>query len=180
MDYDFRDPELGEMMSKTRKLLAIINGTSDMKERDTAIRSMLCKVGENVVIQSPFRLTYGNHTSIGNDVLINSGCNFLDTNLITIGNRVLIGPDTKIYCGEHSLHAEERFGTREDGSRYVVTYTKPVTIEDDVWIGGNVTILAGVTIGEGAVIAAGAVVTKDVPANTVVGGVPAKLLKRIH
>ncbi len=111
--------------------------------------------------------------------LKNSGCNFLDTNIVTIGDRVLFGPDVKLYCGEHSLNASERFGVREDGSPYIVTYIKPISIGSDVWIGGNATIVGGVTVGSNVVVAAGAVVTKDVPDNCVVGGVPARIIKNL-
>jgi len=84
-----------------------------------------------------------------------------------------------LYCGAHSLDANKRFGTRPDGSKYLITYTKPITIGNDVWIGGNVTIIGGVTIGNNVIIAAGAVVVKDVPDNTVVGGVPAKAIESL-
>ena len=107
-------------------------------------------------------------------------CTFLDSNLITIGNRVLIAPDVKLYCGEHSVNAAERFGTREDGTKYLISTTKPITIGNDVWIGGNATILPGVSIGNNVIIGAGAVVTEDVPDNSVAVGVPAKVVKKLE
>jgi len=96
-----------------------------------------------------------------------------------LGNRVIIAPDVKLYCGAHSLDATQRFGTRPDGSRYLITTTKPISIGDDVWIGGNVTIIGGVHIGSNVVVGAGAVVTKDVPDNTVVAVVPARVIKSL-
>ena len=179
LDYDYRDADLQQIMANARKNLKIVNETADIKERAEAIKSLFGSIGERFALGAGFRIHYGVHTTIGDDVFINSGCNFLDSNLITIGDRVLFGPDVKLYCGEHSLNAAKRFGTREDGTPYIISYTKPITIGSDVWIGGNVTILPGVTIGNNVVIAAGAVVTKDVFDNCVVGGVPAKQIKKL-
>ncbi len=178
-DYDYRDSELQQMMANARKNLKIVNETADLKERIEAIQNLFASTGERFALGAQFRIHYGKNTTIGDDVFINSGCNFLDSNLITIGDRVLFGPDVKLYCGEHSLNAMERFGTREDGTPYIVSYTKPISIGNDVWLGGNVTVVGGVKIGSNVVVAAGAVVTKDVPDNCVVGGVPAKVIKEL-
>ena len=99
--------------------------------------------------------------------------------MIKFGDRVIVTPDRKFYCGEHSLNASQRFGTHANGDHYLVTYTKPITIGNDVWIGGNVTVIGGVHIGNNVVIGAGAVVTNDVPDNTVVSGVPARKIKEL-
>ena len=107
--------------------------------------------------------------NIGKRVFINAGCKFQDQGGITIGDDVLIGHNCVIATLNHSMQPERRADM----------IPAPVKIGDKVWIGANVTILQGVTIGEGAVIAAGAVVNKDVPARTVVGGVPAKIIKKI-
>jgi len=135
------------------------------------------KVGTGLVINGSISAIYGTHISVGDDVFINGNCTFQDSNRITLGDRVIIAPDTKLYCGAHALDASKRFGTRPDGSKYLITYTKPISIGNDVWIGGNVTIIGGVHIGNNVVVAAGAVVTKDVPDNTIVGGVPAKTIR---
>lgn len=176
-DYDYRDPELQELLARGRKLVGLINTTQDVTERATAIKSLFGKTGTGLTINGTFSAIYGQHISVGDDVFINGNCTFQDSNRITLGDRVIIAPDTKLYCGAHALDATKRFGTRADGSKYLITYTKPIMIGSDVWIGGNVTIIGGVHIGNNVVVAAGAVVAKDVPDNTIVGGVPAKVIR---
>ncbi|MCL4140400.1 UNVERIFIED_CONTAM: hypothetical protein GTU68_038016 [Idotea baltica] len=102
---------------------------------------------------------------------MNYNCCILDVAEVTIGNRVMFGPNVQIYTATHPLDAKTRASWLE--------FAKPITIGDDVWIGGGAIICPGVTIGNGAVIAAGAVVTKNVKANIVVGGNPAKIIKEI-
>lgn len=117
----------------------------------------------------PFFTDCGKNIKIGKRVFINSGCKFQDQGGITIGDDVLIGHNCVIATLNHVMDPERRADM----------IPAPVTIGDKVWIGANATILQGVTIGEGAIIAAGAVVNKDVPPRTVVGGIPAKILKNI-
>ncbi len=117
----------------------------------------------------PFYTDCGKNTKFGKRVFVNSGCKFQDQGGITIGDDVLIGHNCVIATLNHSFEPERRADM----------VPAPVKIGDKVWIGANVTILPGVTIGEGAVIAAGAVVSKDVEARTVVGGVPARIIKRL-
>lgn len=178
-DYDYRDSEIQNMLAKARQLNLIVNQETDFSKRQQAIFSLFNEVGQNLTINGQVNILYGNHMSIGDDVFINGNCTFQDSNLISLGDRVIIGPDTKFYCGSHSLDSKGRFGTRENGEKYLISYTKPISVGNDVWIGGNVTIIGGVKIGRNVVIGAGAVVTKDVPDNCVVGGVPAKLIKKL-
>ncbi|KAG1709247.1 hypothetical protein DVH05_019891 [Phytophthora capsici] len=103
---------------------------------------------------------------------MNFDCVFLDGCPITIGDRVMLAPNVQLYTASHPLDPEERSSGLEIG--------KPITIEDDVWIGGNTTVVPGVTIGRGAVIGAGSVVTKNVPPMCVYAGNPAKFIKKIE
>ena len=127
------------------------------------------KVDDSFGIFPPFNADYGQNIRVGKNVFINSGCCFQDQGGIEIGDNVLIGQQVVIATLNHDLHPQKRANM----------LPAPVKIGDGVWVGAHATILAGVTVGDGAVIAAGAVVTKDVPANTVVGGVPAKIIKTI-
>lgn len=117
----------------------------------------------------PFFTDCGKNITLGKRVFVNSGCQFQDQGGIVIGDDVLIGPKVVLATLNHGEQPDDR-GT---------LYPKPIHIANKVWIGANVTVLPGVTIGENAIVAAGAVVTKNVEANTIVGGVPAKLIKRI-
>lgn len=127
------------------------------------------KVDETFRLFPPFYTDFGKNISIGKDVFINSGCHFQDQGGITIGNGSLIGHNVVLATINHNLLPSQK---RKN-------HHAPITIGKNVWIGSNVTILQGVTIGEWAVVAAGAVVTKDVPPYTVVGGIPAKVIKKV-
>jgi acetyltransferase-like isoleucine patch superfamily enzyme len=107
---------------------------------------------------------------VGENVFINSGCRFQDQGGITIGDGSLIGHNVVLATLNHDLHPERRAGI----------HPAPIVLGSNGWIGSNATVLPGVTIGDGAVVAAGAVVTKDVPANTIVGSVPAKVIRAIE
>lgn len=127
------------------------------------------EIPKTVGMFPPFHTDCGKNTVLGEGVFINMGCKFQDQGGITIDDGALIGHNTVLATINHDLNPERRHG---------MSYA-PIHIGKNVWIGANSTVLAGVTIGDGAVVAAGAVVTKDVEPNTVVGGVPAKLIKRI-
>lgn len=127
------------------------------------------KVDEDFAIFPPFYTDCGKNITIGKGVFINSGCQFQDQGGITIGDGALIGPKTVIATLNHGFLPEDR----------AALDPAPVKIGKRVWIGANVSILPGVTIGDNAIVGAGAVVTKDVPANTIVAGVPAKKIGQI-
>ena len=118
----------------------------------------------------PFYTDCGKNLKLGRNVFINSCCQFQDQGGITIGDGTLVGPKTVIATLNHHMNPSKRANL----------IPKPVVIGKNVWIGANVPILPGVTIGDGAIVAAGAVVNKNVEANTIVGGVPAKLIKQIE
>lgn len=130
-------------------------------------------IGEPVDVTTtlfpPFTINFGKFTRVGKHVFINHGCSFLDLGGITIEDHVLIGPQVKLVTENHPLNPEDRRGM----------LAKPILIKENAWIGAGATLLPGVTIGKNSVVAAGAIVTKDVPPDTVVGGIPAKILKSI-
>ena len=181
LDYDYTDPEIQSLLSRARELTAEYNSSGELSaERKAEILSELFpEHGENVTVQKPVRTLYGVHTRFGSNVFVNSGCVFLDGGTITIGDRVLLAPDVKLYTGSHSLNARERWVPGEDGRYRLITRVEPITIGDDVWIGGGAVVLPGVRIGSNVIVAAGAVVDKDVPDNCVVAGVPAKIIKQL-
>lgn len=117
----------------------------------------------------PFYTDCGKNISFGKNVFLNTGCKFQDQGGITIGDSALIGHNVVLATLNHDQNPANRGAV----------YPAPIVIGKNVWIGANAVILAGVTVGDGAIIAAGAVVTKDVPPNTVVGGVPAKIIKTV-
>lgn len=126
---------------------------------------------KGLTIIPTFMCDYGTNIHIGDDVFVNANCYFMDCADITIGNNVFIGPYTGFYTGTHPLDYKNRNAGLEKAL--------PIKIGDNCWFGANVSVMPGVTIGNGCVIAAGSVVTKDVPDNTMVAGVPAKIIKNI-
>ena len=154
----------------TKKLLVQMNRSSDPSE----IRSLLgqitgTEIDESTAVFTPLYINYGKHTKIGKNVFINFDCTFLDLGGIIIEDNVLIAPKVSLLSEGHPLPPEKRQSL----------VPGVIHIKKNAWIGANATILPGVTIGENAVVAAGAVVNKDVPPNTIVGGMPAKVIKSI-
>ncbi|MBQ9042690.1 MAG: sugar O-acetyltransferase [Eggerthellaceae bacterium] len=129
----------------------------------------MCELPEGVGVFPPFTTDCGLNTHVGEGVFINVGARFQDQGGIYIGERALLGHNCVIATLNHDM----------DPAKRANLVPAPVRIGADAWLGANVTVLPGVTIGEGAVVAAGAVVTRDVPARTVVGGVPAKVIKEL-
>ncbi|MBJ2174516.1 sugar O-acetyltransferase [Aureibaculum sp. A20] len=171
--YNPGDKELSAERHEARLIFRKINTISnnDTKLTNNLFRDLFGKTGKGLFIEPPFYCDYGYNIKLGNQVFMNYNCCILDVAEVTIGNRVMFGPNVQIYTATHPLDAKTRASWLE--------FAKPITIGDDVWIGGGAIVCPGVTIGNGAVIAAGAVVTKDVKANVVVGGNPAKIIKEI-
>lgn len=178
-EYNYRDPVIRQMLSRARKLLPQVNDLNDLEQRNKAIYELFNHVGKNLVINGKISVLYGNHLTFGDDDFINDNVRFQDSNLITLGDRVIVAPDVKFYCGEHAIDAQQRWGSYENGKKYLISFTEPISVGNDVWIGGNATIIGGVHIGNNVIVAAGAVVNRDVPDNTIVGGVPAKKIKSL-
>jgi acetyltransferase-like isoleucine patch superfamily enzyme len=169
----FDDPEyykLRDVSFATRKLLLQLNQSTEPEEmRALLSRITETEIDESTAIFPPFHVNFGKHTKIGKNVFINFDCVFLDFGGITIENGVFIAPKVSLLTEGHPL---------SPANRHSLTVGH-IHIKRNAWIGANATVLQGVTIGENAVVAAGAIVTRDVPDNTVVGGIPARIIKTL-
>lgn len=174
LEYCFFDTEVAkrkdEALIKCRKFNSI--EPTDFVAQEKAIKDLFGSTKEHVYIQPNFNCDNGKNIHVGEDFLANYNVTILDIAPVYIGDYCMIGPNTMITTVNHPLSPK--------GRRNHIGKGTPVRIGNDVWIGGNCTILPGVTIGNNVVVAAGAVVTKDVPDNCVVGGVPAKIIKTIE
>ena len=179
--YDSRDPELLHLYHRCRSLLQAFNGldSENLPERTRLLRELLHQTAPSVWIEAPFFCDYGAFIEIGAHTFVNVNCVFVDNNWIRIGRNGLIGPGVHIYTSGHPIRASERVVFDTDGQRRYLTHSQPVTIGDNVWIGGNSVILPGVTVGDNAVVGANSTVTRDVPANCLVAGSPARVMREI-
>ena len=159
-------------MVKASALVKQLNNLTlaEFVQKQELVRQLLGSVGSNPFVGDNFHCDFGVNIHVGDNFHADYNCTMLDVAEIRIGHNCLIGPDVGIYTAGHRLQPE---GRMLDG------YGMPITIGNDVWIGGHATILPGVTIGDGAVVAAGAVVTKDVLPRTLVGGNPARGMKMV-
>ena len=179
------DDELVSIITKARRLTKQYNQTKfeDTIQKDNILSELFAKISNNVKIDVPFYCDYGQHISIGNNVIININCTFVDCNKITIGNNVLIASNVQIYTATHPVNISDRLldnWSYNNQHAFFNTYALPVTIEDNVWIGGGVIILPGVTIGKNSVIGAGSVVNKSIPPNSLAVGNPCKVIRKIN
>jgi maltose O-acetyltransferase len=158
--------------ARVQELLASFNALAPgaWDERDALLRRMLRYVGEGVVVRPPFFCEYG-AISIGDGTFINVGAVMLDVMPITIGAACQIGTRVQLLTAGHPLDPEPR--------RIGWEYGRPITIADNVWLGGGAIVCPGVSIGEDTVVGAGAVVSRDLPAGVVAAGVPARILREI-
>lgn len=162
---------MDDMSDEARRITFELNAAYHTPDEVRGLLSRLFgyDVPPTLRVFPPFYTDFGKNITVGDGVFINACCHFQDHGGITIGDGCQIGHNVVFATLNHGLSPEER--------RY--TIPAPIVLGRKVWIGSNSTILPGVTIGDNAIIAAGAVVTKDVPADTVVGGVPAKFIKSI-
>ncbi|MBQ6421947.1 MAG: sugar O-acetyltransferase [Prevotella sp.] len=174
LEYTYADQELIARKTQAIEWCEEYNAIDgrDYARQYECLKKMLGSVGERVWISKTFGCDCGKNIFIGNDFTGNFNLTILDIREVYIGNNVMIGPNTLITTVGHPLSPKARRG--------YMAKAAPVRIGNDVWLGGNVTILPGVTIGNNVVVAAGAVVNKDVPDNSLVGGVPAKLIRKIE
>ncbi len=171
--YNAQDPQLVHERLKARQLTRRYNETTEteIEKRTAILKELFGSTRDNLFVEPTFRCDYGYNIHVGDHFYANFDCVFLDVCEIRIGDNCLIAPGVHIYTATHPLNTKERISGAEFG--------KPVTIGDNVWIGGRSIINQGVSIGDNVIIASGSVVTKDVPNNVVVGGNPAKILKKI-
>ncbi len=171
--YNSSDPELKELLSRSRRLCEEYNRTpGDDKERQKSILdALLGGHGVHVHIEPRVWFDYGFNTTVGENFYCNHDCVFLDCNKIVFGDNVLIGPQCGFYAAAHPTDP----AVRKSG----LEFAKPITVGNNVWFGGGVKVLPGVTIGENCVIGAGAVVTHSIPADSIAVGNPAKVIKKV-
>ena len=173
MPYRYDDPELVEMKDTASTRCAALAAVDplDAAGREAAARELLGQAGEELDIQPGFHCDNGKNICVGKRFTANYNVTILDGAPVTFGDYCMVGPGTLIATTGHPMEPE--------GRRDRLAMSKPITVGDDVWIGGNCVITGGVTIGNNVVVAAGAVVNKDVPDNCVVAGVPAKVIKQL-
>lgn len=174
--YDSVDEEFIAYQHGLVEKLNQFNRTADtpegLQQREDMLKEMLGTYNEGLYIIPPISANCGlSNVHVGKNVVINFNAALVDDGEIFIGNDVMIGPNCNIATSVHPISPKLR--------RHKLQYNKPVHIKDNVWFGANVTILPGVTVGENSIVAAGSVVTKDVPPNVIVGGVPARVIREI-
>ena len=167
------DEELTTMHFIARRLLHDFNLAAPNKvdRQKELILSLFGNLGNNFTVRPPFRCDYGCHIFAGDNLYINYDCTILDCNTVHLGNDVLLAPKVQIYTAYHPTDPELRLTGKELAS--------PVTIGDNVWLGGGVIVCPGVTIGSNVTIGAGSVVTKDIPDNVVAVGNPCRVIKKV-
>ncbi|MDE1515485.1 MULTISPECIES: sugar O-acetyltransferase [Vibrio] len=171
--YDPSDAELVKLRLNARLQTEQLNQTSvsQAEQRVAIIKSLFGSTGQSIHIESTFNCDYGVNIHVGENFYANFGCVILDVAEVRIGNNCFIAPQVGIYTATHPIDPIQRNSGLE--------YGKPVTIGDNCWIGGHATINPGVTLGNNVVVASGAVVTKSFADNVVIGGNPARVIKRI-
>ena len=166
------DPDSKAIYARTQDLLATYNGTAPgaTDARDALLRQLLREVGTDVTVRAPFTCEYGN-IGIGDGTFVNFGAVMLDCAAITIGAACQLATNVSLLTATHPIDPEPR--------RIGWESAEPITLADNVWLGGGVIVCPGVSIGQDTVVGAGAVVTRDLPAGVVAAGVPARVLREI-
>jgi len=167
------DTELRELFMRSRRLTREYNQTTELEQdkRLAILKELLGKTGEALYIEPNFKCDYGAHISIGERFYANFDCVMLDVCPITIGDNTMFGPRVSLLTASHPIDADIRNSGLELGS--------PITIGNNVWLGGGVIVNPGVSIGDNCVIGSGSVVTKDIPANSIAVGNPCRVIREI-
>jgi maltose O-acetyltransferase len=171
--YRADDPEIAADAARAMELMERYNATrhDEQELRDRLLRELLGEVGDGVVVRPPFRCDYGTYISIGAGTFVNFDCLMLDVAPIRIGEACQLATRVQLLTPTHPIDPEPRRAGWEAA--------EPITIGDNVWLGGGAIVCPGVTIGENTVVGAGAVVTRDLPAGVVAVGTPARVLREI-
>ena len=171
--YLAKAPELAQMQLKAQQLLYNLNFSSPdrLDRQKKIIVDLFGKIGSNFIIRPPFYCDYGSHIFAGDNLYINYDCTILDCNQVHFGNNVLLAPKVQTYTAYHPVDPELRLSGKE--------LAAPVTIGNNVWLGGGVIVCPGINIGSNVTIGAGSVVTKDIPSNVVAVGNPCKVIKNV-
>ena len=167
------DPRLKEDFMRARRLTRIFNSLTEdeMDKRAEVIKELFGSTGERVHVEQTFHRDYGSNIYVGEDFYANYDCVIIDVCDVRIGDNVMLAPKVGIYTAGHPIDA----GVRNEG----LEFGAPVTIGNNVWIGGSAVINPGVTIGDNVVIGSGSVVTKDIPDNVIAVGNPCRILREI-
>jgi maltose O-acetyltransferase len=172
--YNAADKQLADERKTARTILKDLNDTcaDQIILRKMIIKKLIPGSGSEFQIEPPFFCDYGTNILTGDNVFLNFNCTILDVTMVTIGCRTLLGPNVQIYTATHPMNFKERAAGLE--------YAKPVSIGDDVWIGGGVIICPGITIGDRSVIGAGSVVTRSIPSDCFAAGNPCRVLRKLE
>lgn len=171
--YDASDEELSQGRAEARKLVFQYNSSQPDEEekKEYILNRLLNNIGGYINIEPPFNCDYGYNISVGDNFYANFGCVMLDVNTIIFGDNVLLGPNVQLYSATHPVDPDERLTFKELGL--------PISVGNNVWIGGGSIICPGVKIGNNTTIGAGSVVTKDIPDNAVAVGNPCRVIKSV-
>ena len=173
LPYRANDPELKQMRTENKLRVAEYNQlTRDQQEEmDQLIRQILGGTGKEILVEPPIHFDYGRNTTVGERFFANYNLTVLDVCKVTIGDNVMLAPNVSLYGAGHPIHPDARNSGYEYGA--------PITIGDNVWIGGSACVLPGVTIGNNVVIGAGSVVSRDIPDNVIAAGNPCRVIRPI-
>lgn len=182
MMYNAYDEELVRERREARRQVRLFNETpeDEPERREQLLKQLFGSTGSRVNIEPSFRCDYGYNIHVGENFFANFDCVILDVCEVTIGDNCMMGPKVCLYTPVHPFDKEDRKVHSVNGKLILMEYGKPITIGDDVWIGGSAVINPGVTIGNNVIVASGSVVVKDVPDNVIVGGNPARILRTLE
>lgn len=169
--YDANDSNLIAERKQARYNMRTFNQEEDATKRKELLKSWFGTTGENIYIEPHLACDYGSNIHVGENFYANFNCTFLDVCEIRIGDNAMLGPNVQLLTPLHPLDAKERISGLEYGA--------PITIGDNVWIGGGAIVLPGVTLGDNVVVGAGSVVTKSFGDNVVLAGNPANIIKHL-